>query len=1520
MKQFILAIVVFWCALASAQEICNNGLDDDNDDLIDLNDHEDCTCEGQITDNYIANPSFEDYDCCPAELSLVNECLSGWIQPSRGTSDFYHNCDSDQFTAVFVKPDLPYPDGDGIVGFWNNDPSKEYVSSCLNNTLESGVEYEISFYVSANDNFEDINISIFGKTDCSDLTFGGDPGIECPEGVDGWGFLGELEWKLAGPRGEWEQVSITFTPTFAVNGFMIGATCGVPPNGTGYYFIDDLVLTRTDGISGTITPSGSICSGDLRLTASSIPNATYQWYFNGEALVDEDDVTFNYNANVHSPGMYQVTIIVSGGCELVEYEVEAEDCGCDSTLTIGGPVGALIPNPSFEDTLCCPVFEDNGFKMSCAESWFQGTNTSSDFHHTCNEDDFNPAPEPIPDGEGVLGFIIAEDYSEYISACLNGVMQAGETYTITFDLAHDKFSGNYPPFNFTFYGHTNCSELTIATEESCPSDHSNWVEIGSVEVDPNNIYNAWGTFTVTITPNFDVAALMLGSPCGLPANSGFQTDERSYFWIDNMLIEGGTSAEVMLDTIGSFCTNDLSVFVNGIDGAVYQWYLNDQELPGETDTIVNVSANSYGPGTYSVGINLDNQCAKLDIDVEEDCDLTVIAVADTICPGEAVNLTVTASGGDGNYTYTWDGGGLVNADGQNQTDSPITTTDYTISVTDGSGNAGDTTITVVVLENCDCDSSLVIGGPGGSLIPNPSFEDTLCCPVWDGTTGSYTLECAVSWQQATNNTSDFMHFCAEDDFPTNIPLPFPDGDGVARMIWSERTRELIGACLNEPMLAGGEYEITFQVALPINGTGGEDVPVTAFSFYGTPNCNELPIPEWNVCPPEHGNWELIGTLDIDPNAIEDNWTEVSITLNPTFDVEAIIMGPPCTLPLSGYASNRLVYIDNLQLQSTVSHNAQLDTLGSFCTNDLSVFVNGIDGAVYQWYLNDQELPGETDTIVNVSGNNYGPGTYSVGINLDNQCAKLDIEVEEDCDLTVTAVADTICPSEVVNLTVTASGGDGNYTYTWNGGGLVNANGQDQTDSPITTTDYTISVTDGSGNAGDTTITVVVLENCDCDSSLTLSDSASTFIPNPSFEDMSCCPPGVNRTACVDDWVGNWSSEYFNTCGFTAMPVGGPAMPPPDGNGYVGMLRNENVSVCLSNPMRAGINYTLGFYISVPKELAEGDLLELAIFGSGDCNSINVQQLGNKACMHEFFDWQVLESIEVAYDHGDARWQFVSMSFTPTRDIYSIALQQGCFSDSPWTYYVYADHFSLQSSGTYSPGIQLLGTPCTDDLQLYINNIPGAIYQWYLNDQELPGETDTIVNVSGNNYGPGTYSVGINLDNQCAKLDIDVEEDCDLTVIAVADTICPGEVVNLTVTASGGDGNYTYTWNGGGLVNADGQNQTDSPITTTDYTISVTDGSGNAGDTTITVVVLENCDCDSSLVIGGPGGSLIPNPSFEDTLCCPVWDGDRGAYPLECAVSWQQATNKPVILCISVPKIIFLPIYHSLFRMAMGLHV
>ncbi|MGB3947539.1 MAG: hypothetical protein WBM13_06125, partial [Bacteroidia bacterium] len=83
---FCTAVLLLLFANLNAQEICNNGIDDNGNGLVDLNDTAACNCLPQPP-SLIQNSSFELKNCCPTTYSQMN-CAQGWIQASAATSDY----------------------------------------------------------------------------------------------------------------------------------------------------------------------------------------------------------------------------------------------------------------------------------------------------------------------------------------------------------------------------------------------------------------------------------------------------------------------------------------------------------------------------------------------------------------------------------------------------------------------------------------------------------------------------------------------------------------------------------------------------------------------------------------------------------------------------------------------------------------------------------------------------------------------------------------------------------------------------------------------------------------------------------------------------------------------------------------------------------------------------------------------------------------------------------------------------------------------------------------------------------------------------------------------------------------------------------------------------------------------------------------------------------------------------------------------------------------------------------------
>ena len=203
--------IIFLCLLflfsfqATAQEICTNGLDDDNDGLIDFNDPLDCQCFNlnleTNTNIFIPNPSFEEYNCLPTQFSQVVDtmviwedgiyCVNNWQAGTWGSSDYFVNGPGSFWPTI----PTPLPDGQAAAGFFIiNLPDVtgfdgniedgiyiEYLKTCLTQPLQPGNSYNLELNLTGlgmssfgntltNIWFGPVDITLFGSSNCTQST------------------------------------------------------------------------------------------------------------------------------------------------------------------------------------------------------------------------------------------------------------------------------------------------------------------------------------------------------------------------------------------------------------------------------------------------------------------------------------------------------------------------------------------------------------------------------------------------------------------------------------------------------------------------------------------------------------------------------------------------------------------------------------------------------------------------------------------------------------------------------------------------------------------------------------------------------------------------------------------------------------------------------------------------------------------------------------------------------------------------------------------------------------------------------------------------------------------------------------------------------------------------------------------------------------------------------------------------------------------------------------------------------
>ena len=122
---------------------------------------------------------------------------------------------------------------------------------------------------------------------------------------------------------------------------------------------------------------------------------------------------------------------------------------------------------------------------------------------------------------------------------------------------------------------------------------------------------------------------------------------------------------------------------------------------GTYDTILGVfNPRNAGPGfhqiIYTFGTGVCRTSDEKRVFVRDSIVANLTASADTICLGQSVNLTGTASGGypNPNYFYSW---GHSTSTNTTLTESPVSNTQYIYTVNDGCSDSHSDSVTVVVL-------------------------------------------------------------------------------------------------------------------------------------------------------------------------------------------------------------------------------------------------------------------------------------------------------------------------------------------------------------------------------------------------------------------------------------------------------------------------------------------------------------------------------------------------------------------------------------------------------------------------------------------------------------------------------------------------------------------------------------------------------------------------------------------------------------------------------------------------------
>ena len=322
-------------------------------------------------------------------------------------------------------------------------------------------------------------------------------------------------------------------------------------------------------------------------------------------------------------------------------------------------------------------------------------------------------------------------------------------------------------------------------------------------------------------------------------------------------------------------------------------------------------------------------------------------------------------------------------------------------------------------EDCNCPSEI----PSG-LIPNPSFEDFDCCP-----TQKEELDCAVSWIQASEATSDYLHLCGitvHPDVGKTVPLPIPDGEGYIGFrdgigSFSTNYKEYVGACLNSTMDVGIEYRLDFFL-----GFAPEINQTIDMTVYGTTECNNIPFGNGNDtfgCPTNGPGWDQLGQQVVSG---QGEWKNIIFDIIADKPYNVIVVGPGCDVNTNS-GTQPYFFVDRLALAELADFDVPFAEIqGNLCQENLTIVAEDDEDYAYQWFKDGVALIGQTNITLDLEVDPESEGFYEVLITTSVGCFNSE-EFQLFVPVFETNIDTTICEGEILNIAGTEISAAGPYS-------------------------------------------------------------------------------------------------------------------------------------------------------------------------------------------------------------------------------------------------------------------------------------------------------------------------------------------------------------------------------------------------------------------------------------------------------------------------------------------------------------
>jgi hypothetical protein len=392
-------------------------------------------------------------------------------------------------------------------------------------------------------------------------------------------------------------------------------------DGNGCTETEDMTLTVNSIPTSGFTVSSPICIGQtstITYTGNGSALSTFNWNFDGGNVISGAGAG-PYQINWTAPSTYNISLSVS-------------ENGCTSTVTsVPQIVGQTTTSISVIDSINC-----NG--MNNGQVTAVPTGASPFQYHWSNTQTTQIASNLSPN----IQYTVTVTDSNGCSASQNITLSQPAPLTMNLIYRH-----------VTCFSYNNGFAKAIISGGTPPYSYE-WLPYGTAGNIDSVSTLAARTYTCKV---FDTHGCNIDTIFTIT-----QPQQLAYTYItDSVKCFSGSDGSIIMTTNG------------GSSPYAYTWN------PGVS---TGPSASNISSGIYKITITDHNGCDTVaSITIGEPGQLNLITSGNVnICKGQSTTISASASGGTGNYIFTWDNG-LGN--GNTFIVNPTATTTYTIYVTDG---------------------------------------------------------------------------------------------------------------------------------------------------------------------------------------------------------------------------------------------------------------------------------------------------------------------------------------------------------------------------------------------------------------------------------------------------------------------------------------------------------------------------------------------------------------------------------------------------------------------------------------------------------------------------------------------------------------------------------------------------------------------------------------------------------------------------------------------------------------------